>query len=323
MKKFDVVSKRKIWLAIPMVLLIVAIIAFAIYAGIGKKFSRGLAVGVEFQGGTLLNVQLGNKVDSQYEQIKKDIEGIIVKEGGNVNYIQKSGSGNNKAVIFKYSTIAQAKNDAVIKNIKAKYSDEFATRGESMVSINFIGPSASSQLIVSALLSILISSLLIMLYIMIRFEMYSAIAAVIALLVDVLTMFCLMVIFHIQINSTFIAAIITVVAYSINNTIVIFDRIRENNKILDLSKYSQIDVINLSVKETMVRSITTTITTLFAIVIFAIVGVSAIKEFALPVIFGIVSGMFTSIATAPSLYYLISTKGEEFRAKRKKKRQSI
>lgn len=309
-KNFDIVSKYKIWLIVPLVVLIFSLIMFGVFAGVYKNVQQGIAIGVEFQGGTALSVKLGeDKVGgAQYQENKNKIEKIISKNKGYMNYVQVSGQD---VLVFKYAlpsnlNAEQLKeiNDNIVSQIQEAYPEIYATNTQ-FVSAKYIGPTASRKLVNTALISILISTLLILLYILIRFELFSAISAVIALVVDVLHMFLMMIIFHVQINSTFIAAVITIVAYSINNTIVVFDRVRENYKLLDLTKYDDRYIVNMSVRDTLARSIATTATTLFSIVIFAILGVSSIREFALPVIFGLFSGLFTSVCLAPSIFVLL------------------
>ena len=141
-----------------------------------------------------------------------------------------------------------------------------------------------------------------LIYIAIRFEFKSGIVALVALMHDVLITFSVYAIFDLTINSPFIAAILTIVGYSINATIVIFDRIRENEK--KTRRKSHSEIANLSVNQTMKRSINTTLTTLFTIVsVYAFVP--SVREFAFPIIVGIVSGGYSSVLIAPSLWVVI------------------
>ena len=152
-----------------------------------------------------------------------------------------------------------------------------------------------------ALLYTLLAIACILVYIAIRFEWRSAVMAVIGLAINVLIMAAAYSITNIALNTTFIAAMLTVIGYSINNTIIIFDRIRENMK--GRRKNNTVsEVVNNAVKETMGRTINSTITTLITIVLIYILGVSAIKEFALPLIVGIIAGAYTSIFIASSFW---------------------
>ena len=146
----------------------------------------------------------------------------------------------------------------------------------------------------NAITSVLIASVLMLIYIAWRFDFHSGVAAVLALIHDVAVMLAFMVILRdvIELNSSFIAAALTIVGYSINDTIVVFDRIRENAKAKP--EMDRLDLVNLSVKETLGRTIMTTMTTLVTITALYILGVSAIKEFALPIIVGVIAGTWSS-----------------------------
>ncbi|MDE6293108.1 MAG: protein translocase subunit SecF, partial [Clostridiales bacterium] len=144
----------------------------------------------------------------------------------------------------------------------------------------------------------------------IRFQISSGLACIIALFHDLLIMFACMAIFHVEINSTFIAALITILGYSINNSIIIFDRVRENMKSVFSKGMTPEKVANKSIKDTLLRSINTTITTLIMILMVAIIGVSDIKIFAFPIIFGLIAGTYSSICIAPSLWALFQRVGK-------------
>jgi len=170
------------------------------------------------------------------------------------------------------------------------------------VNMSNVGATASSELLLKAFLSIAVAAALILVYVAIRFEILSGVAAVIALIHDLLVMSAFMIIFRIQVNSSFVAALITILGYSINNTIVLFDRVRENEKGYLLRDASPTELINTSVKDTLTRSINTTITTLITIVLLAIFGLSQMREFAMPIIFGLLAGAYSSVFVAPCLW---------------------
>ena len=160
--------------------------------------------------------------------------------------------------------------------------------------ISYVGPVAGQNLINNAIMSVLIAAALMLIYIALRFDLNSGLAAVFGLLHDVAMMLAFMVLLRgvIQMNSTFIAAMLTIVGYSINNTIVIFDRIRENAR--KNPGTAKVDVVNRSVKECLGRTINTTLTTLATIVMLYVLGVDSIREFALPIIIGILSGVYSA-----------------------------
>lgn len=203
-------------------------------------------------------------------------------------------------------TLASAVTDADVE----KLTDAMSFIDDSSGSVSDGGQTSStvsSEILKSALLAVSVALVLMLAYIVIRFELLSGIAAVFALAHDLLMMACFMAIFHVEINSTFIAAIITILGYSINNTIIIFDRVREN---LALYAHKRIDgklvkpayIANKSVQETIWRTINTTLTTLIIIAMVAIIGVSDIRVFALPIIFGLLAGTYSSIFIAPSIW---------------------
>lgn len=168
----------------------------------------------------------------------------------------------------------------------------------------------STEILKSAILAISVALLCMLIYIVIRFELLSGISAVVALVHDLLIMFCGMVIFHIEVNANFIAGIITILGYSINNTIIIFDRVRENMKLLGGKRLNgklvkPAYIANLSVQETIMRSINTTLTTLVTISMVAIIGVPSIRIFALPIIFGLLAGTYSSIFIAPTIWAML------------------
>ncbi len=159
-------------------------------------------------------------------------------------------------------------------------------------------------MLTNALLAICLSIVLMLVYIAFRFEVSSGLSAIVALLHDILIMFSFMAIFHIEINSTFIAALITILGYSINNTIIVFDRIRENMRSVFHKNSTATFIANTSIKETLMRSVNTSVTTLLTITMVALIGVSSIRIFALPIIVGLLAGTFSSIFISPSVWAL-------------------
>lgn len=317
-----IVEKYKIWILVPIVIIVLACAAFGIYAGVYKDAGQGVNVGIDFTGGAMITVVLGDEATNNFDQHVKTISDVVSKHGAQVSYTQLSGEGAEASVIVRYGLKSNEVDQAIKTELMGIYDKDGAE--ESIVNVKAIGATASSNLVLTAVLSVLLSTLLILIYIVIRFKnVYTGLAAVIALLHDVIIVVALTVICHIQINSSFIAAIITIIAYSINNTIVLFDRVRDNQRHWDTVKaINHNEITNKSIAQTVTRSINTTITTLFAIVILAIIGVSSIKEFALPVIFGLICGTYSSIFLAPSLYCLMRNSADK-RTKRNKLNQPI
>lgn len=183
--------------------------------------------------------------------------------------------------------------------------------GDNVEDVGFTGATVSSELIFTAVLAVVLALIFMLCYIGLRFQLSSGIACILALFHDIIIMFSAMAIFRIEINSTFIAALITILGYSINNSIIVFDRVRENMKAVGAKNMTPEDIANKSVKETLLRSINTTITTLIMIGMIAIIGVRDIRIFAFPIIIGLFAGTFSSIFIAPSLWALFQRVGKK------------
>ena len=164
-------------------------------------------------------------------------------------------------------------------------------------SIDFVGPTMGRELIRDAVKSIMIASGLILVYIWIRFKLKSGVAAIIALIHDILVMIAVTSIAGIQINSSFIAAILTILRYSINDTIVIFDRIRENTKRLG-RKMDMYEIVDQSIKQSVIRTLNTSLTTIFTVAALYVLGVESIKDFTLPILAGLIAGTYSSLFIA-------------------------
>lgn len=229
-----------------------------------------------------------------------------LKEAG-LNVSSVNVSEDKKSVKVALAAAASDENVASVNEIMTiadNYGGMVSDGGQTSSTV-------SSEILKSALLAVSVALLLMLVYIIIRFELLSGIAAVLALLHDIIIMVCFMAIFHIEINSTFIAALITILGYSINNTIIIFDRARENikfyaNKRINGKLVKPAYIANKSVQETIWRSINTTLTTLIMIAMVAIIGVTDIRIFALPIIFGLLAGTYSSVFLAPTIWALLA-----------------
>lgn len=268
--------------------------AVIILCGVIAAVVMGANIGVDFTGGTLLTLNMGGAFEVA------DVTAALQKAGVTDAPVLKSGasgSAQNQAVVrMKAFADDETENEVrqqIVKNLAEKYPDV------EIASVDKVGAVASADLVRSAILCVVIASALILIYIWIRFELWSGIAAVIMLMHDVAIMLALTIILQVQINSPFIAAVLTIVGYSINNTIVIFDRVRENGKFKSKKNYVLTEeLVDESVRESISRSINTTITTLITIVALYVLGVDSIKEFALPIIIGLVAGTYSSIFMA-------------------------
>lgn len=175
---------------------------------------------------------------------------------------------------------------------------------------DMVGATVSTELLFTAILAVSLALIFMLCYIGVRFQLSSGLACIIALFHDLLIMFAAMAIFHVEINSTVIAALITILGYSINNSIIIFDRVRENMRSVFAKNMTPEGVANKSIKDTLLRSINTTITTLIMITMVAIIGVSDIRIFTFPIIIGLLAGTYSSICIAPSLWALFQRVGK-------------
>ena len=250
-------------------------------------FGMGINVGIDFSGGMSMQYTMGEAVT------QSDIEGVLNGIGLKDYAVSVQGTGKD-SINIRIKAIdedgVQGVQASITEALQAKYPNA-AIYGD----VNYVGPVAGATLLRNAFLSVLIAALCMLIYIAIRFDFNSGAAAVLGLVHDVLIMLSFMVILRsfVQMNSSFIAAMLTIVGYSINNTIIIFDRIRENARKMP-SSTPRVDVVNRSIKECLGRTLNTTLTTLVTIVCLYIFGVSSIREFALPIIVGIISGVYSA-----------------------------
>lgn len=250
-------------------------------------FGMGINVGIDFSGGMSMQYTMGEAVT------QSDIEGVLNGIGLKDYAVSVQGTGKD-SINIRIKAIdedgVQGVQASITEALQAKYPNA-AIYGD----VNYVGPVAGATLLRNAFLSVLIAALCMLIYIAIRFDFNSGAAAVLGLVHDVLIMLSFMIILRsfVQMNSSFIAAMLTIVGYSINNTIIIFDRIRENARKMP-SSTPRVDVVNRSIKECLGRTINTTLTTLVTIVCLYIFGVSSIREFALPIIVGIISGVYSA-----------------------------
>ncbi len=318
---FNVSKFTKLTFVIPAVIFLIAIILIVSFGVKTNDFSGAVGIGIDFEGGTIMSVTLGDKAVNAFDANSKKIKQTIEKHGVNVSYVQRQDANNiaNTSIVFRFKNIAGASdteikdlNDQIIEEIKALYPE---LNGD-FIKYESIGATAAQDLLSKATIAIVVSTLLILVYIMIRFTLVGGVAAVLALLHDVLILFCLTVICRIQINTSFIAAVITIIAYSINNTIIIFDRCRESLKPLKGQKNIDYKTIgDVAVRDTLTRSIYTTLTTMITIVFLAILGSDTIREFCVPIILGLVAGFYSSVFLATPMWSTMSMSFDKFKEK--------
>ncbi len=280
------IQKRNIFF-----ILSAAIIVFGIVYGL----ATGLNFGLDFTGGTMLQIDLGKTV------LVEDIRKITDTFDTKASIIH---AGTNKEEVIIKSTLDLDNQDR--NEVFAKFKEEYGLGDEALIQSQKFGPAIGSEIQKKAWLSVILATVGILAYTSFRFEVKFGIAAIIALVHDALVVFAVYAAFNIPLDSTFVAAILTIVGYSINDTIVVFDRIRENLKLMKKEKYE--DIANTSIKQTLSRTISTTVTTLIAIVTLYILGVDAIKDFSFPLIVGMIAGTYSSIFIASPVWYLLKTK---------------
>ena len=283
MKNLKITENRWKYVILPAVVIIAGIIAFIIHGGFNYD--------VEFMGGIRMQVNMHTDFDN------KEVADLIQEKTTDTVSATVQTGDNSTIAVIKTPPVEESVKNEIFEALKEQYNLEDGD----LMSTSSASASFGQEIQRKALLYTLLAIICILIYIAIRFEWRNAIMAVIALAINVMVMAAVYAISNIPLNTTFIAAMLTVVGYSINNTIVIFDRVRENMK--GRKKGESIpDVVNRSVAETMGRTINSTVTTLITIVLIYILGVSTIKQFALPLIVGILAGAYTSIFIASGFY---------------------
>lgn len=236
----------------------------------------------------------------------KDVSIEDIREalkGRNVN-VQTVGAVSDGIFSLKVNTEEGDTQEKMEKDIAAMLSQSFGAENVVVLQSDFVGPRFSSTLITTSVKAIAIAVLLILAYIWIRFRFAYALSSVLALVHDVLMMLSFIVVFKLEVSSITIAAVLTIIGYSLNNTIVIFDRVRENVK---LYKGMKIDkIIDMSVTQSMTRTIITSLTTLFAVVPLSIFSTGSIQLFALNLVWGVVIGTYSSNFLAPVLLHWLN-----------------
>ena len=274
---------------------------FFVIISIVLLFFKGLNFGVDFKGGTLIELRIIDKQTtiSQIRQsfLNMELGDVSVKEFGKTNdYLVKfetTEEDSTKSTNAKKDLIAEIKS-----NLSKDIGEIFEFRR-----VEKVGPKVSSELLKSGIIAIALSLTAMLIYIWIRFEWQFSIGAILALFHDVLLTLGLFSLFNLEINLSIVAAVLTIVGYSMNDTVVIYDRVREN-----LKKYSDVkifDLTNTSINETLSRTIITSVTTLLALLSIFIFGGEILKGFSLAMILGVVFGTYSSIYIANPILVLL------------------
>lgn len=293
-KVVNFLSRKKIWFAVSSLVIVVGL------AGLGiNKSQTGniLNYSMEFKGGTSTNVTFTE--DMSLERISSEVVPVVENVTKDAEVQTQKVAGTNE-VIIKTRTLTVDEREA----LNQAMVDSFGVEAEKITAESISG-AVSKEMKQDAVVAVIIATICMLLYIWLRFkDIKFAGSAVLALIHDVLVVLTFYALLKWSVGSTFIACMLTIVGYSINATIVIFDRIRENLKLKGTSDLAE--VVNLSITQTFTRSINTSLTTFVMVFVLFLLGVSSIREFALPLMVGIVCGTYSSVCITGSLWYVMT-----------------
>jgi len=286
--KFEIVKNFKIF-GIVAILFVIVGLAGLILLPFGVNLFN---FGVDFVGGTTMHIALHTQVgDAEVAKVEQIVEEVTSKPASSV---VRTGDGTE--VQISTLDIPTETRDEIFEQLKAEYNLSDSDR----LNVENVSASVGKDLQLAAVFSAFLAIVLMLAYITIRFEFKSGLAAVCTLTHDLLVMLSVYIIFRIPMDMNFIAAALTILGYSINASIIVFDRVRENRRFSGKASFDE--VVEQSIWQTLMRTVNTTLTTLFPIVMLYIFGVSSIKNFALPLIVGVVAGGYSSAFLAGPLW---------------------
>lgn len=284
--KFSFVAVKKYSFAFSALVMLVAL--FALFTG-------ALNLGIDFTGGTLLQINLGREFT--LKEVREtltplDLQGSSLQEVGQ----EAPGEGINQEVLIRTPFLAPERQEAVF----TAFRERFALGEDALLRVENVGPVVGAELQRQALWALLLASALMVLYITVRFEVRFAIAAIIALLHDALAIIAFFYLFRLEVNTPFIAAVLATLGYSINATIIIFDRIRENLK--SRRKETLAAVVDGSIRQSLVRCLNSSLTTMLVLLTLYFFGGVTLRPFVAALIIGVVLGTYSSIFIAGPLW---------------------
>jgi len=247
---------------------------------------KGLNYGIDFKGGTLIELRVENNIDAS--SIRESLNSMDL---GDIN-VKKFGKEGDYLIKVEQK---EKNNSNLIPEIKSKLKDYLNTDVD-FRRVENVGPKVSSELLESSIIAISLALTAMLFYIWVRFEWQFSLGSIIALLHDVIITLGIFSVLSLEINLSIIAAVLTIVGYSMNDTVVIYDRIREN--LLKYTKISIGDISNLSINETLARTIITSVTTLLALISIYILGGEILRGFSFAMILGVIIGTYSSIFVA-------------------------
>lgn len=293
----DFLSKKAVFFVISAAV----IIAGFVFMGVNKsQTGNSLNYSLEFLGGTSTNVTFNE--DMSIEELDETVVPVIEEISKDPNVQTQKVQGTNE-VIFKTKTLTVEQR----QELNAALAEQFGVNEET-ITAETISSTVSSEMRSGAILAVLVAVICMLIYVWFRFkDVRFGASSVLALVHDVLVVLAFYAIVKVSVGNTFIACMLTIVGYSINATIVIFDRVRENMQ-LEGSKADLKNLVNKSISQTLTRSIFTSLTTFIMVAVLYVLGVSSIKEFALPLMAGIACGAYSSVCLAGAMWYLMKTK---------------
>ncbi|MGM9552577.1 MAG: protein translocase subunit SecF [Clostridia bacterium] len=315
-------AKRKVFFTISIVLIVVSILSMAL---------RGFNLGIDFTSGTTFEIEHMPEGFVYGTEVEEAVAGIVAAAKADSS-VQVQAIGAD-GVFIKATELTNDETDQVVEGLLSYFNgteaqavvDEMATDvvnevatdvanveeateavveeaglTRAQISIDKVSATTSARLIGDTFKAVALAIILMLVYISIRFDFKSGVCAVMALAHDVILMFGFYSIFHFTMNTSFVAAVLTIIGYSINATIVVFDRVRENNRTMRKASYDE--KADTAIRTSYTRTLYSSLTTLFTIGALYVLGVSSIQEFALPIIVGIVCGAYSSLFVAPTFW---------------------
>lgn len=290
----DFMGLRRFTAVLSMLIFIVSIVALWV---------NGLSWGLDFTGGTQIEASFEKSV------VLKDVRDALAKEGFSESQMQVVSYGSSKDILISIAPDENQTQKALVAKV------EKAINGATIKRVEFVGPQVGQELATKGMLAIIVSMLAIMIYIAMRFEYRFAVSSVVALIHDPILILGIFAFYHIEFDLKALAAILAVIGYSLNDTIVVFDRVRENFR--NLRKKSSIEVMNISINQTLSRTIMTSALTLFVVVALFLYGGETIHGFALALMIGILIGTYSSIYVAGALAVSMGLNRHDFMVAKK------
>jgi len=272
-----------------------ALSSLLVIASIGLFFSNGLNFGIDFRGGTM--IEIGTEGPADIGDIRSRLSNLNL---GDVQ-VQEFGAPNDVLIRVEQQSDAEGSDQNVVQTIRDELGEGVEYRR-----VEVVGPKVSSELVEAGTLAVGLAVILMLVYIWFRFEWQFSVGAVLALVHDVILTIGIFSIFQLEFNLSIIAAILTIVGYSMNDTVVVYDRVREN-----LRKYKKLDLgelLNKSINETLSRTAMTSITTLLALLSLYVFGGEVIRGFTFAMMWGVVVGTYSSIFIAAPLLMILGVK---------------